>query len=71
MREAASTLFEKIGKGWFTYNDTKEYEGFYHGLLIAMRGSGLLISKYNPDEKRMVWKLSDNYLLSNRNKGAR
>ena len=59
MREAAFKLYDRHGNGWFSAREVSEEDFFYHGLLVAMRGSGFVISKVDPESGCLKWKVSD------------
>ncbi len=60
MREAALLLHDHKGKEWFTYREVEHLDdSFYRGLFTAMKGSGMLISKPDPEVGVLRYRVSD------------
>lgn len=51
-------IYEEVGGGWFLVKDVNHLEGFYPGILIAMRGSCLVVSERI--DKQNKWRLTTN-----------
>lgn len=54
----ARAIYREQGDDWFLAQDVDHIEGFYHGVLVAMRGSCLVASKNIG--KRNMWRLTTN-----------